>query len=79
MFKGLKVTNERQDDGAGIFHQVAKFPIDQVYLIYKAPMPLSAHARPRDKVVAANAGRPIRPSKPPTPCTERQLKRAGGE
>ena len=30
--------------GAGILHQVAQFPIDQVYLIYKAPMPLSAHA-----------------------------------
>ena len=30
------------------FYQVAQFPIDQVYLIYKAPMPLSAHARPRE-------------------------------
>ena len=28
---GLKVTNERQDDGAGILHQVAQFPIDQAY------------------------------------------------
>ena len=26
----LKATNERQDDGAGILHQVAQFPIDQV-------------------------------------------------
>ena len=41
-------TNERQDDGAGILHQVAQFPIDQVYSIYKPPMPLSAHARPRE-------------------------------
>ena len=45
---GLKATNERQDYGAGILHQEAQFPIDQVYLIYKAPMPLSAHARPRE-------------------------------
>ena len=44
----LKVTNERQDYGAGILHQEVQFPIDQVYLIYKAPMPLSAHARPRE-------------------------------
>ena len=42
----LKATNERQDYGAGILHQVAQFPIDQVYLIYEAPMPLSTHARP---------------------------------
>ena len=44
----LKATNERQDYGAGILHQEAQFPIDQVYLIYKAPMPLFAHARPRE-------------------------------
>ena len=44
----LKATNERQDDGAGILHQVAQFPIDQVYLIYKAPMALSALTRPRE-------------------------------
>ena len=49
----LKATNEWQDDGEGILHQVAQFPIDQVYLIYKAPMPLSTHTRPRDKVLAA--------------------------
>ena len=29
--KGLKATNEWQDDGTGILHQVAQFPIDQVY------------------------------------------------
>ena len=44
----LKATNERQDYGAGILRQEAQFPIDQVYLIYKAPMPLSTHARPRE-------------------------------
>ena len=31
-----------KDVGAGTLHQVAQFPVDQVYLIYKAPMPLSA-------------------------------------
>ena len=45
----LKATNERQDYGAGILHQEAQFPIDQVYLIYKAPIPLSAHAREQRK------------------------------
>ena len=36
----LKATNERQDDGAGILHQVAQFPIDQVYFIYtRRPCP----------------------------------------
>ena len=36
----LKTTNERQDDGAGILHQVAQFPIDQVYFIYtRCPCP----------------------------------------
>ena len=42
----LKATNERQDYGAGILRQVAQLPIDQVYLIYKAPMLLSTHTRP---------------------------------
>ena len=38
--KGLKATNERQDDGAGILHQVAQFPIDQVYFVYtRVPCP----------------------------------------
>ena len=48
VLRWLKATNERQDYGGGILHQVAQFPIDQVYLIYKAPMPLSTHARPRE-------------------------------
>ena len=34
MFKGLKATNERQDDGTAILHQVAQNPIDQVYSTY---------------------------------------------
>ena len=27
-FKGLKANNELQDDGIGILHQVAQFPIN---------------------------------------------------
>ena len=34
MFKGLKATNKQQNDGIGILHQVAQFPIDQVYFVY---------------------------------------------
>ena len=41
--------------------------------------PLRPRKTQRDKVLAAIAGRPIRPSKPPTPCSKRQLKRVGGE
>ena len=38
--KRSKATNERQDDGAGILHQVAQFPTDQVYFIYtRRPCP----------------------------------------
>ena len=35
----LKATNEQQDDGAGIFHQVARFPVDLVYLYTRHPWP----------------------------------------
>ena len=31
VLKGLKATNEWQDDGTGVLHQVAQHPIDQVY------------------------------------------------
>ena len=39
--KGLKVTNERQDDGTGVLHQVAQLPTDQVYLYtrHRCPSP----------------------------------------
>ena len=47
--------------------------------IQGAHAPLRPRRTQRDKVLAANAGRPIRPSKPPTPCSQRQLKRVGGE
>ena len=40
-FKGLKATNGQQDDGTGILHQVAQFPIDQVYFYTRCP---TAHA-----------------------------------
>ena len=45
--KELKATNDRQDDGAGLLHQMAQFPIDQVYLYTRHPclfLPLPAHA-----------------------------------
>ena len=45
-----------------------------------AHAPLRPRKTQRDKVLAANAGRPIRPSEPPPPpCSQRQLKRVGGE
>ena len=51
MFKGLYATDERQDDGAGILHQVAQFPRDQVYFIYiyiqGAHAPLCPHKTQR--------------------------------
>ena len=50
-----------------------------IYDIHGAHAPLRPRKTQRDKVLAANAGRPIRPSKPPTPCSQRQLKRVGGE
>ena len=51
----------------------------QVYLIYKAPMPLSTHATQRDKVLAAKQVGLYVPLNPPPLCSERQLKRVGGE
>ena len=50
-----------------------------IFDIQGAHAPLRPRKTQRDKVLAANAGRPIRPSKPPTPCSQRQLKRVGGE
>ena len=46
-FTGLKANNESQNNGTDILHQVAPKLIVQVYQIYKAPMPLSTHARSR--------------------------------
>ena len=50
-----------------------------IFDIQGAHAPLHPRKTQRDKVLAANAGRPIRPSKPPTPCSQRQLKHVGGE
>ena len=50
----LKATNEWQDDGAGTLHQMAQFPIDQVYFILQgAHALLRPHKTQRDKVLAA--------------------------
>ena len=63
-FEGSKVTNERQDDGAGILHHVAPFPIDQVYLYTRHPCPsplMQGHLWPlhlEQKVWVYNSGRP---------------------
>ena len=50
-----------------------------IFDIQGAHAPLRPRKTQRDKVLAANEGRPIHPSKPPTPCSLRQLKRVGGE
>ena len=34
---------------------------------------------PEKQGTGCNAGRPIRPSKQPAPCSKRQLERVGGE
>ena len=51
----FQATNEREDDGAGILHQVAQFSINQVYFIYIQGAHASLHPckTQRDKVLAA--------------------------
>ena len=39
LFKGLQATNEWQDDGTGVLHQVVQHPIDQVYLYMRHSCP----------------------------------------
>ena len=76
--KGLKVTNEWQDDGTGILHQVAQFPIDQVgYSSIQGAHTLSTHAKPRDKGTDCRAGRPICPSKTPHPLLREAVEKCG--
>ena len=65
VFNGLKATSERQDDGAGILHQVAQFPIDQVYLYTRHPCPSPSTQDPEKQGNGCRAGGPISPSKPP--------------
>ena len=64
----LKATNERQDNGADILHQVAHFPIDQVHFMYiqGAHATLSPRKTQRDKVlVAKNVGLYVPLNPPP--------------
>ena len=37
--QGLKATNEWQDDGTGVLHQVAQHSTGQVYLYTRHPCP----------------------------------------
>ena len=70
---GLKATNEQQDNGTGVLHQVAQHPRPAI-LIDKAPkQDLEGQG------TGCRVGRPVCPSKPPTPCSEMQLKCAGNE
>ena len=69
--KGLKATNEEQADGAGILHQVAQSPIDQVYLYTRHPRPSPPMQDPETLGTVCRAGRPIYPSKPP-PLAQRR-------
>ena len=50
-----------------------------IFNIQGAHAPLRPRKTQRDKVLAANVGRPICSPKPPTPCSQRQLKHVGGE
>ena len=47
VFKDLKTTNEWQDDGIGILHQVAQHPIQGTHA------PFCPHKTQRDKILAA--------------------------
>ena len=51
--KGLKATNEEHNDGTGVLHQVAQFPVDQVYYIQGAHAPLCPRKTKKDKELAA--------------------------
>ena len=65
-FKGLKATNEREDDGTGILHQVAQHPMDQVYGYTRRPCPSRPRKTWRDKVLAAKqVGLYALPNAPP--------------
>ena len=48
-FKGLKATNEWQDDGTGTSHQVAQHPIDHVHLHARCPCPSPRVLKPKPK------------------------------
>ena len=62
---GLKATNEWQDSGTGILHQVTQHPIDQVYLYTRHPCPFPPTQNLEDKVLAAEQVGLYAPPKPP--------------
>ena len=74
---GLMATNKRQDNGTGVLHQVAQQPIDQVYRYIRHPCPSLPMQDLKGQGTGCRTGRPVCPSKPHTPCSERQLKCAG--
>ena len=77
-FQGLKATNEQQDNGTGILHQVAQHPIDQVYLYKRRPSPSPLTQDPERRYWLQ--GRQVYvTSKPPTPCSDGQLKCVANE
>ena len=55
-----------QDDGEGILHQVAQFPIELVYLHTRCPYPSLPTQDPERQGTGCRAGRLIHPSKSPT-------------
>ena len=55
--KGLKATNEQQDNGTGILHQIAQQPIDQVYLYTRYPFPYLPAQDLEEQGTSCRAGR----------------------
>ena len=53
--KGKATICSEGTDGAGILQKEAQFTIDQVYLIYKAPMPLSAQLFSRIELLTSSS------------------------
>ena len=79
IMKVLKATNEWQDDGTGILHQVAQHPINQVYGYTRRPSHSLLVHDLAEQGTGCRAGIPVHPSKLPTFCPERQLKCVGSE
>ena len=72
VFKGVKATNEQQDNGTGVLHQVAQLPVDQVFLYTAHPCPSPPTQNlERDKVLApeqVGLYAPLTPTPPPHPA-----------
>ena len=77
-FQGLKATNEQQDNGTGILHQVAQHPKDQVYLYKRRPSPSPLTQHPERRHWLQGKYVYVLPT-PPTPCSDGQLKCVGNE